>query len=220
MRKEYTLEGLPVITKETGLSLGDIIKRDIKKNNYEVAGSFIKRLNKENPFLVLNLEEFFEGILNKWGYSDVLDSYFMGTLIVYEALRKQFVSNKLKEEMYQKNRSEKINSKKEYHTIRTKDGLRKLPYYTEDRIPVITEETYISFTNIITNKTKMKEFTSDFTRKLKKSNPLLARLIIKTTSKEVGLEDADGALCISASITYELLRRQAEANKLKEQFKL
>src|SRR3989344_3512367 len=97
MRQKYTPEGLPVVTKETILSLRDIIKREIKKDRCEfLVRSFLYRLKEEN-LLVLKLVGDF--VIESLKDEDLKNEYFSGAFITYESLRRQYASNKLEKEI-------------------------------------------------------------------------------------------------------------------------
>ena len=190
INSKYTLEGMPIVSRETVGSLIDIVAYESRKNNTFIA-DIKKKISREDPIIAILIKD-------------------LGSLLTYEALSRQSASIKLEEELsapFQINMSDK---ERECCDLR-KSILEIIRFgrhgrYTKEGLPKISMKNYLSFIEtLIKNKNNIAKYFGGLEEIFERENPILYNSLLKNDRKNL-------SLC-----TYWLIRRQIEAYKMEKE---
>ncbi|MDO8460480.1 MAG: hypothetical protein Q7S74_05190 [Nanoarchaeota archaeon] len=97
MNIKYTVDGLPIVSRETiDVFQRDMLRRCTEGNDSEFSLEIVKRIVKENPYLANAAEEFYGQTNQRDGKPlEPSEDYYFGIGVTYELLRKQAESNNL-----------------------------------------------------------------------------------------------------------------------------
>ena len=90
------------------------------------------------------------------------------------------------------------------------------PKLTEDGLPVVSIDSVKSFTEILKRERNMDQVADNIKERLLKENRRIYNFV-DGVYKQYGESDFVDGVAFGVAITYELLRKQSEANKLEKE---